>query len=160
MRYVTVERTIQRRPEVVWEILTDATGLTNWIEGLIDARLRFTDEAVSAGTVIELFWQRGKRPLRGTAEVTGFRPGALLAIETRIGDGLFFDRARLEGDGRATRLEIVSEVMSGFGVADFFARPRGLLGAPNEDDALQKLYERSADALVKRIESKSAIPYR
>ncbi len=163
MRYVAVEREVHRRPEVVWDVLLDVGGLTAWIEGLVEARAA-ADEPLGVGSVIELVWHPGtggeRARVRGTSEITGFRSAELLAVETRIGSALFFDRIRLEGDSRTTRIDVVSEVMSGFGVADFFARPRGLLGAPNDETPLQRAYERSLAAFAKQVEAKSAIPYR
>lgn len=159
MQYVTVEREIRRRPELVWEALVDVIGFPGWVEGLVDVQLQ-SDGPLREGAVIDLVWRSERKRLAGTAEITAFRPATLLAAETRVAGGLFFDRARLEPEAGFTRLEIVSEVMSGFGVADLFARPRGLLGAPNEDSPLQKSYERSVDAFVKRVEAMTAIPYR
>lgn len=159
MRYVTVEREIPRRPEVVWEALVDVAGFTSWVEGLVEARAR-VDAPLAEATVVDLTWRADKKSIRGVAEVTGFRPNVLLAVETRIASGLFFDRASLEATPHGTRIEIVGEVMSGFGIGEYFARQRGLLGAPNEPTALEKAYERSIEAFAKRVAALSAIPYR
>ena len=135
--------------------VSDKTGVLDFARALASLGVKL----LSTGGTARLLADAGLA-VTEVAEVTGFRRNALLAVETRIGRGLFFDRASLETTAHGTRIEIVGEVMSGFGISEYFARPRGLLGAPNDQTPLEKAYDRSIASLAKRVTALSAIPYR
>ena len=157
MIYVSVEALVRRRPEVVWGFLTDVSGLTAWVEGLVEAS---AEGEPGVGMRVDV--ARGVRGRRvdATCEVTAWREPSMLALETRLPGLLVLDRAVLEPTAEGTHLSVASELVFGSALASFFARPRGLLGAPKEEHPAQGVYERSVLALVKRIEALSAAPYR
>lgn len=158
MIYVTVERTVARRPEVVWEVLCDVGALPAWVEGLVEAELR--EAELDVGARIDVVRRAGTARVEATCEITALRPPRMVAVETRLPSLLLLDRLELAPSADGTTLAVHSELIYGSRLAEFFARPRGLLGASNEDLAIQGVYERSVDALVKRIEAVSAVPYR
>jgi uncharacterized protein YndB with AHSA1/START domain len=157
--YVTVERIVRRPPELVWDVLTEVAALPAWIEGCTEAEV-VSEEERGVGTLVKLVRQTGKARSVATAEVTAWREARLLALETRIPNLLLLDRAVLEPIKEGTALGVYAEFVFGSAFTEFFARPRGLLGASPEEPAVQGIYERSVEALVKRIEALSAIPYR
>lgn len=159
MIYVTVERTVRRRPAIVWEFLTDVSSVTAWAEGIVEATVA-SETKNDVGMTIDLVRRDGRSRVEATAEVTAWRPHELLALETRMPGLLLLDRATLAPSAEGTALGVYAEIVFGSPVAEFFARPRGLLGASPEAPAVHGVYERSVDALVKRIESLSAVPYR
>jgi uncharacterized protein YndB with AHSA1/START domain len=159
MIYVTVERTVRRRPEIVWDFLTDVSSLAAWAEGIVEATVA-AEPKNDVGMTIDLVRRTGRTRAEATAEVTAWRPPSLLALETRLPGLLLLDRATLAPHPEGTALGVYTEIVYGSALTEFFARPRGLLGASPEDPAVQGIYERSIDALVKRIEAMSAVPYR
>ncbi len=159
MIYVTVERTVRRRPEVVWEFLTDPTSLTAWIEGVVEARI-VSDIPRGVGLEVELVRRAGGRTARATCEVTAWREPQLLALETRLPEMLVLDRATLAPHPEGTALGVYAEILFGSMVDELLSRPGGLLRAASNDPELEGIYARSVDSLVKRIESMSAVPYR
>jgi uncharacterized protein YndB with AHSA1/START domain len=156
--YVTVERVVARRPEVVWEVAADVAALPAWVEGLVEAELR--SDRLEVGAIVDVVRKTGKKRFEAACEITALRPPRMIAVETRLPTLLLLDRLEIEGVDGGSSLAVHSELVFGSRIAEFFARPRGLLGASNEDHAVQGIYERSLDALVKRIEAVSAAPYR
>ena len=159
MIYVTVERIVRRRPEVVWDFLTDVSTIATWAEGIVEARIA-GDVTKGEGMRIDVVRRDGRRRFDATVEVTAWREHALVALETRTPEMLLLDRATLVPREGGTMLGVYAEIVYGSRVVEFFARPRGLLGSAQEEPAVQGLYERSVEALVKRIESLSNVPYR
>jgi uncharacterized protein YndB with AHSA1/START domain len=159
MIYVTVERLVRRRPEIVWEHLTDVTALTAWAEGVVDAKIQ-GDEPRGEGTRVDVLWRNGRTRHAATVEVTAWRPPSLLALETRVPGLLLLDRFTLARVPEGTALGVYGEIVTGNRLAELFARPYGLLGGPPGDESLHGIYDRSVEALVKRIESMSTVPYR
>lgn len=161
MIHVSVEALVRRRAEIVWGILTDTSGLTAWVEGLVEARVVSAAER-GEGLVIEVACMASGKRIEASCEVTAWREPSLLALETRAPGVLVLDRITLapaRHEARCTMLVVTSELFVADPVAAIFARPHGLLGAEREPD-VQGVYERSVDALVKRIEALSAAPYR
>jgi hypothetical protein len=157
--YVTIERVVRRRPEVVWDFLTDTSSLTAWVEGVVEARV--LGEATSGvGLEVEIVRGAGARAKRAVAEVTAWREASLLAVETRLPEMLVLDRATLAPHPEGTALGVYAEILYSSSVDELLTRPGGLLRASPHDAELEGIYARSVDALVKRIESLSAMPYR
>lgn len=159
MIYVTLERLVRQRPEVVWDYLTDLAALTSWVETLVEARTVDTDRP-EAGTLLELVRRGTTKIERVVSEITAFRAPSLLALETRRGSMLMLDRASLTAVPEGTRLEIFVERTDQAERGRFFARAPGLRAETPAEHAIRDLYERSVDALVTRIERHSAAPYR
>ncbi len=167
MIYVTTSVIVPRRPEVVWGFLTDVTRLTVWVEALVKADLA-TDRRAGVGMTLDLVHATKRGRTVATSEVTAWREPEFLCVETRYGDALLFDRARLapvvvapEGTGAGTGTELVveSEFMLGSKVAEIFGRPYGLFGAEDRNP-FQPIYERSLAALARMIEAETLRPYR
>jgi hypothetical protein len=160
--YVTVEAAIARRPEVVWDVLTDVPGLTAWVEGLIEAEV-VSEEKRGVGMRVRVARREGSKKPRiaeATCEVTAWREHELLAIETRVPGLLLLDRVTLTRTAEGTDLGFYAELFYGSAFSELFARPVGLLGGSLGDPAVQGIYERSVEAFVKRVEAISAKPYR
>ncbi len=161
--YVSVEATVKRRPEVVWDVLSDVASATAWIEGLVAVEPDDDDARPGVGYTMNVVRRDGARSVAASSEITAWRERSLLAIETRAGGMLFFDRVTLAPvDAASTRLGVYGEIVFGSRIAELFARPHGLLGAVADPwtERVQAVYQRSVDALVKRIESTSERPYR
>lgn len=162
MLYVTVEASILRRPEIVWEVLTDVPGLTAWVEGLTEAEI-VSEEKRGVGMQVRVTRRTGKKKVHiseATCEVTAWRENALIAVETRVPGLLLLDRVTLTPTKEGTDIGFYAELFFGNSVAELFARPAGMLGGSLEDPAVQGIYERSVEAFVKRVEALSAKPYR
>ena len=69
-------------------------------------------------------------------------------------------RATLAPCPEGTQLGVYAEVLFKDKIDELLKRPGGLLRASPTDPELQGIHERSVDALVKRIEALSAVPYR
>lgn len=159
MIYVTFERTVRRRPETVWALMTDLTAAPTWVEGLVDVRV------AGAAKLEVAAWLEVEERVAGSVErfnvlVTAFRPGSLLALETRLASGVLLDRVTLTPVAEGTELGVFAELKSGSGLASALAPAPGLHEASAAEQAMRTIYERSFDALVTRIERQSAIPYR
>ena len=116
MLYVTVEATIARRPEVVWDVLTDVSGLTAWVEGLVEAEIVSQEKTGVGLRVRVLRREAGKRKARiaeATCEVTAWRDHSLLAIETRLPGLLLLDRVTLTPSKEGTDLGVYAELLFG-----------------------------------------------
>lgn len=158
MIYVSVEVLVRRRPEVVWGFLTDVPGLPEWVEGLTSSSV--SEGPAGVGMCVDLTFRASRRRYPATTEVTVWREPELLVLETRLPDLLVLDRAHLTPCDEGTALRVESELTSGGVVATLLARPTGLLGALREEPPIQRVYERSIEALVKRIEALTLTPYR
>jgi uncharacterized protein YndB with AHSA1/START domain len=158
--YINVEATIRRRPEVVWDVLTDIAALPVWVEGLVEATT--SSDALAVGVELRISRRSGPRAAvaRAVAEVTVCRPPALLVLETRAPGLLFLDRVELAPTSEGTDLRFATEIAYESKLAEAFARPSGLLLGSVHDHPLDAIYERSVEALVKRVETISAAPYR
>ncbi len=159
MIYVTVERIVRRRPEIVWEFLTDTSSLTAWIEGAVEATV-MSDAKKGVGLEVEIVRRHGLTTSRATTEVTAWREPTLLALETRLPGMLVLDRATLAPAPDGTALGVYAEIVYASKVEEMMTRPGGLLRASSTDPEVEAVYARSVDALVKRIEAFSAVPYR
>lgn len=166
MIYVSVEaRLVRRPPELVWDALTDLSSSTAWIEGLVEVELD-DDARPGEGLTMRVVRREGARRIAATAQVTAWEKPSLLAVETRAGSMLFFDRVTLTRVERGTLLGVFGEIASGGGVRTLFEGralfSAGLLGAGRDPwtEHVQKIYERSVEALVKRIETTTERPYR
>jgi uncharacterized protein YndB with AHSA1/START domain len=157
--YVTVETVVRRRPEIVWEFLTDVSAIATWAEGVVLATIA-GDVKRGVGLEVEIVGQAGPGRRRATCEVTAWREPELLALETRVPGMLRLDRAVLERVAEGTRLGVYGEIATQDKLSELFARSQGMLGGGAADVPLQGVYERSVSALVKRIEAFSALPYR
>jgi hypothetical protein len=156
--YVTVQRLVRRRPELVWEHLTDVVALPAWAEGVVEAT-QATKVERGVGLEIDIVRRSGKKRHRATAEVTAWREHELVAVETRAPGILLFHRALLERCPDGTQLGFEAELSLPGGLPAIFDRSPGLLGAP-PTPPFQDVYERSIEALVKRIERATEVPYR
>lgn len=162
MLYVSVEAIARRRPEIVWDVLTDIPASTSWVEGLIEAS---TDDErpPKAGSLITLKRRAaGKKQavVKARAEITVFKPHSLLVIETRAPDLLLLDRMALEPVAEGTLLKVSSEMLFGNKLVNLLTRRSGLFLGSSEPHPVDGIYERSVQALVKRIETISAAPFR
>jgi len=160
--YVTVEATVARRPEVVWDVLTDIPGLTAWVEGLTDAEI-VSEEKEGIGLRVRVARREASKRPRisvATCEVTAWRPHTLIAVETRVPNLLLLDRVTLTPTKEGTDLGFHAELFYKGAVSELFARPVGLLGGSLGDPKVQGIYERSVEAFIKRVEALSAKPYR
>jgi uncharacterized protein YndB with AHSA1/START domain len=157
--YVRVETVVRRRPEIVWDFLTDVASLPAWVEGLVEASVA-GEVPRGAGMRVDLTRHARGRRYDVTCEVTGWREPSLLALETRLANLLLLDSATLEPAPEGTLLVVSGELFFGSPLVELFARPRGLLGGDENEHEAQGIYERSVRSLVKRIESLSAVPYR
>lgn len=162
MIYVSVEAIVKRRPEIVWEVLTDVSSATAWIEGLVELSPDDEEARPGIGYAMQVVRKEGARQVAASSEITAWRERSLLAIESRAGSMLLFDRVTLEPANEGTLLGVYGEIVFGSRIAELFARPHGLFGAVADPwtDRVQKIYERSVEALVKRIEAMSERPYR
>lgn len=162
MIYVSVEATVKRRPEIVWDVLTDVSSATAWVEGLVELDPEDDDARPGIGYAMHVIRREGARQVAASSEITAWRENSLLAIETRAGSMLLFDRVTLAPTGDGTQLGVYGEIVFGSRIAELFARPHGLFGAVADPwtDRVQGIYERSVEALVKRIEATSERPYR
>jgi uncharacterized protein YndB with AHSA1/START domain len=154
--FVSVERVVRRRPEVVWACLVDLDALAKWVEGLIGID-RFGGEGV--GLRFEVTMQLGKQQVPVTCEVTAWREPRLLAIEGRERRTLLFHRAVLEphDDGTLVRFE-VEQHEPGI-IAELMARRTDLLGELIEPP-VTKVYERCIESFRKYVEAQTAAAYR
>lgn len=161
MIYVSVEHEVRRRPEIVWSVLSDLSSATAWVEGLVEIDAD-DGAAPGVGFSARIVRRDGSRRTAATCEVTAWRPCALVAVETRSGEMLFFDRVTLAPTPDGTHLAVNGEIVFGSRLAELFARPQGLLGAVRDPwaERVQGIYERSVEALVKRIETTTDRPYR
>lgn len=159
MIYVTVERLVKRRPEVVWEVLSDVSSLTSWSEGIVEATVA-SDEKKGAGMVVTIVARTKGKSVRVNCEVTAWRENALLALEADTPSKSFFHRATLDATPEGTRLGVYAEIMFKDKISGFLAHPGGIFEPSPAEVERQRMYERSVDALVKRIESLSVVPYR
>jgi uncharacterized protein YndB with AHSA1/START domain len=158
MIHVTVERTVRQRPEVVWEFLTDVSSLSAWVEGLVEATI-VGEIKEEPGMRVDLVRRDAKKRVKATTEVTAWRAPKLLALETRLDGLMLLDRATLEPTTEGTALGVYGEFY-GKRLAELVTRRGGLIGQAPDNPAIQAIYERSVDALVKRIESLASVPYR
>jgi uncharacterized protein YndB with AHSA1/START domain len=158
--YISVEAKVRRRPEIVWEVLTDIAALPTWIEGVVEVGTPET--AVAVGMEVRVSRKSGPRAKvsRAVAEVTICRPPALLVLETRAPGLLFLDRVELAATPEGTDLRFAAEIAYQSKLAEAFARPSGLLLGSVQDHPIDGIYQRSVEALVKRVETISAAPYR
>lgn len=159
---MTVETLVRRHPAVVWDALTDLSSLPGWVEGLVHASAT-SEVDVGIEIAIEIASARRSGPrgeiVRAVSQITRCRPPSLLVVETRAPELLLLDRVTLEPIREGTRLRLDSEVMHSSRLAELAASPRTLLGG-RADHAAQGIYERSVEALVKRVETSGAVPYR
>lgn len=155
--YVTVETIVRRRPEVVWDALTDIASLSAWVEGMVHAK---AEGDVGVGTEVHVTRRTGPRGelVRAACEITRWRPPSLLVVETRAPGVLLLDRVTLEPVPHGTMLRFDAELMYSNKLAEAAVSP-AFLGARGEHPA-QGIYDRSVEALVKRIETSAAVPYR
>lgn len=161
MLYVSVEAIARRRPEIVWDVLTDIPASTSWVEGLIEASTD-DDAPPKAGSLLTLKRRAGKKQavVKARAEITVFKPHSLLVIETRAPDLLLLDRMALEPIAEGTLLKVSSEMLFGNKLVNLLTRRSGLFLGSSEPHPVDGIYERSVQALVKRIETISAAPFR
>lgn len=162
MLYVSVERIIHRRPEVVWELMTDVRSVPSWMEWVISiagADVTPHGEAkLGRGVVLEVVARRAARRdmTRARLEITRWEPPTLVVVETRSDDVLLLDRITLSPHELGTNLRVVSEILHQTKLARLTRSP-----FPGRDLApVEALYERSLDALKKHVEAASAAPYR
>ncbi len=162
MIYVSASAIVRRRPEIVWDVLTDVSSATAWVEGLVELSPHDDEARPGIGYVMHVVRKDGARQVAASSEITAWRERSLLAIETRAGKMLLFDRVTLAPADGGTLLGVYGEIVFGSRIAELFARPHGLLGAVADPwtERVQAIYERSVEALVKRIEATSERPYR
>jgi uncharacterized protein YndB with AHSA1/START domain len=154
--YVTFERTVRRRPEIVWQFLTDVHASTAWVEELVEVRLVDDDEKLGAGTRLAVERRAPGKIERVTCEITAWREPSLIAVETRLPGALLLDRITLTPVAEGTTLGVFAERIYG----GMPARAPGLAPPTSQEVAIRGAYERSIDALVTRIERDTALPYR
>lgn len=128
MIYVSVEALVRRRPEVVWGFLTDVSGLTAWVEGLIEAS---AEGEPGVGMRVDVARRVRGRRVDATCEVTAWREPSTLALETRLRGVLLLDRAVLEPTAEGTRLEVSSELVLGSAPHDLLLAPTRAAGGPD-----------------------------
>jgi uncharacterized protein YndB with AHSA1/START domain len=156
--YVTFERTVRRRPEIVWQFLTDLSAASTWVEELVELRT-VDDEKLATGTRLAVERRGPGKVERVTCEITAWREPSLIALETRLPKAVLLDRITLTAVPVGTALGVFAELHDGMNVG-LFTRAPGLSGVSPREAAIRGVYERSIDALVTRIERDSAIPYR
>jgi hypothetical protein len=157
--YISAQVTILRRPEVVWKFLIDVDKLPSWAEDVIEAEIAKGDEPGIGMRVDVARRVQGKRA-DATVEVSAWREPELLAVETRLPGLLILDRAVLSEVAGGTKLSVTSEIANEGMLASIFARPVGLLGAPEQPPQAQAIYERSIATFKKVVESATLTPYR
>jgi uncharacterized protein YndB with AHSA1/START domain len=158
--HVRASAIVRRRPEIVWDFLTDVSALPAWVEGVMEASVDGQVEG-GVGMRIDIARRAAGRRYDATCEVTAWREPSLLALETRLPGLLLLDNATLEVVPEGTLLVLTGEVIAPNNpLAALLSPPRGLLGRGDRAPAAQGVYERSLTALIKRIESLSAAPYR
>ena len=156
---MTFERTVRRRPEIVWEFLTDLSTAATWVEELVSIRPA-DEEKLAVGTRLEVERRGPAIVQRVTCEITAWREPSLLALETRLPRVVLLDRITLTPVAEGTQLGVFAELSYGPAAAGLFTRAPGLSEATSKEVTIRGVYERSIDALVTRIERQSAIPYR
>jgi len=156
--YIGLKRIIRRPPDDVWGFLTDVMSLPSWVSGLVEARLCGATR-IGAGVLLDIVIDaNGKRHV-ARSEVTRWRQPSLLTVETRARGVLVLDRVALGPIREGTELVVDAELKLGPRLIERFVTAR-TLGVAEADAAIEQAYERSLDALVKRVEMVDSIPYR
>ncbi|MBK6462428.1 MAG: hypothetical protein IPF92_15645 [Myxococcales bacterium] len=95
MIYLSAELDIPRKPELVFQVLSDAAAYVAWVEGLVGVEHE-GGPTFDEGSSFDVVFTYGKKKISATTYVTRLRPGALLALETRVRDKLvLMDRVEL-----------------------------------------------------------------
>jgi len=158
--YLTVEKVVRRRRELVWQVLTDVASLGAWVEGLAEAEILGNEDPDVDARLRVTRRGRADREVH-TCEITAWRPPEMLALEAHTERRSVFGRITLEAVPEGTALGVYVEIGKGGGLASFFKPAYGLMWAPsNEPPAAQAIYERSVAALVARIEAHGERPFR
>jgi hypothetical protein len=158
--YLSAELDIPRKPELVFQVLSDAAAYLAWVEGLVGVEHEGAP-TFDEGSSFDVVFTYGKKKISATTYVTRLRPGALLALETRVRDKLvLMDRVELAPSSGGTRLGASSELVEDAGLLRLLARSPGLLGAEEPERGPQKVYARSFRQLKALVEQRTAAPYR
>ena len=156
--YIGLKRIIRRPPDDVWAFMTDVMSLPSLVSGLVEARLCGETQSGTGVLVDIVIDANGKRHL-ASSEVTRWQQPSLLTIETRARGVLVLDRVALVQIREGTELAVNAELKLGPRLVERFVTARRL-GVAEADAAIEQAYERSLDALVKRVEMVDSIPYR
>ena len=109
MTVVSVERIVERPPEVVFDFVArhHFENHPRWDPDLVEMS-QTSRGPVGVGTTARVVRRQGRRRVEGTATVRAYEPDRVAAWDVRIGPFRLDQRAELipERDGAATRLRL------------------------------------------------------